>query len=122
MGDLSGDAFVRRDLRSLRPSVIRSWTQAEGDARSKTINAAADAEVTRVTGEATAARTLAVGSADAKFIELKVKSMESGNYAAVQVAEALSRATPRIVPEIVASGSGGGLPWGRAIIEGGFKP
>lgn len=39
---------------------------------------AADAEVTRVTGEATAARTLAVGSADAKIIELKVKSMESG--------------------------------------------
>lgn len=67
---------------------------------------AADAEVTRVTGEATAARTLAVGSADAKIIELKVKSMESGNYAAVQVAEALSRATQRIVPEIVASGGG----------------
>jgi uncharacterized membrane protein YqiK len=80
--------------------------KAEGDARSKTINAAADAEVTRVTGEATAARTLAVGSADAKIIELKVKSMESGNYAAVQVAEALSRATQRIVPEIVASGGG----------------
>jgi uncharacterized membrane protein YqiK len=80
--------------------------KAEGDARSKTINAAADAEVTRVTGEATAARTLAVGSADAKIIELKVKSMESGNYAAVQVAEALSQATQRIVPEIVASGGG----------------
>lgn len=80
--------------------------KAEGDARSKTINAAADAEVTRVTGEATAARTLAVGSADAKVIELKVKSMESSNYAAVQVAEALSRATQRIVPEIVASGGG----------------
>jgi hypothetical protein len=47
-----------------------------------------------------------VGSADAKVIELKVKSMESGNYAAVQVAEALSRARPRIVPEIVASGGG----------------
>jgi uncharacterized membrane protein YqiK len=83
-----------------------SVAKAEGDARSKTINAAADAEVTRVTGEATAARTLAVGSSDAKVIELKVKSMESGNYAAVQVAEALSRATQRIVPEIVASGSG----------------
>lgn len=38
----------------------------------ETINAAADAEVTRVIGEATAARTLAVGSADAKIIELKV--------------------------------------------------
>ncbi|MFZ0501237.1 MAG: hypothetical protein WAU49_02890 [Steroidobacteraceae bacterium] len=47
-----------------------------------------------------------MGSADAKVIELKVKSMESGNYAAVQVAEALSRATQRIVPEIVASGGG----------------
>ncbi len=83
-----------------------SIAKAEGDARSKTINAAADAEVTRVTGEATAARTLAVGSSDTKVIELKVKSMESGNYAAVQVAEALSRATQRIVPEIVASGGG----------------
>ena len=85
---------------------------AEGEAKSKTINAAADAEVTRVNGEAKAAVTTSVGSAEATVIRLKVDSFGAGNYAVIEVANALSKSGFKLVPEIVAggeSGQGGGL-------------
>ncbi|HXF79735.1 MAG TPA: SPFH domain-containing protein, partial [Usitatibacter sp.] len=88
-----------------------SVKSAEGSARSKTINAEADARVLRIVGDAEAAKTQAVGSAEADVIKQKIDSMESGNYAMVQVAQALSGSGQRLVPEIVAggaSGSGGG--------------
>ena len=86
-----------------------SVKSAEGEARAKTINAEADATVTRTVGDADASRTRAVGSAEAEVIQLKIASMESGNYAIVQVAEALSRSGAKLVPDIVAgSGVGGG--------------
>lgn len=80
---------------------------AEGDARSKTINAEADATVVRTVGDADAARTLAVGSAEAEVVRRKIDSMESGNYAVVQVAEALSKAGQKLVPDIIAGGGAG---------------
>jgi uncharacterized membrane protein YqiK len=85
---------------------------AEGNAQSKTINAQADATVLRTVGEAEGAKILAVGSAEAKVIEQKVSSMEAGNYAVVQVADAFAKGGIKIVPDIVAGGSdgaGGGL-------------
>jgi uncharacterized membrane protein YqiK len=81
---------------------------AEGSARSKTINADADATVLRMVGDAEAAKTKAVGSAEADVIKQKIGSMESGNYAMVQVAQALSGSGQRLVPEIIAGGSQGG--------------
>ncbi|MFS2032448.1 SPFH domain-containing protein [Polaromonas sp. CT11-55] len=81
--------------------------KAEGDARSKTINAEADANVLRTVGEAEGAKILAVGGAEAKVIEQKVSSMEAGNYAVVQVAEALAKGGIKIVPDIVAGGGDG---------------
>ncbi|HLX24768.1 MAG TPA: SPFH domain-containing protein, partial [Usitatibacter sp.] len=80
---------------------------AEGSARSKTINADADATVLRMVGDAEAAKTQAVGSAEADVIKQKIGSMESGNYAMVQVAQALSGSGQRLVPEIIAGGSQG---------------
>jgi len=77
---------------------------AEGNAKSKTINAEADATVLRTVGEAEGSKILAVGSAEAKVIEQKVQSMEAGNYAVVQVAEALAKGNIKIVPDIVAGG------------------
>ncbi len=69
---------------------------AEGSARARKINAEA-------------AKTQAVGGAEAEVIKLKIASMESGNYAMVQVAEALAKAGVKLVPDIVAgSGNGGG--------------
>ncbi len=85
---------------------------AEGNAQSKTINAQADATVLRTVGEAEGAKILAVGGAEAKVIEQKVSSMEAGNYAVVQVADALAKGGIKIVPDIVAGGTegmGGGL-------------
>ena len=80
---------------------------ANGQAQAKTINAEADAKVTRLNGDAEAGKTLAVGGAEASVIKQKIDSMESGNYAVVQVAEALAKAGVKLVPDIVAGGSAG---------------
>jgi uncharacterized membrane protein YqiK len=81
---------------------------AEGSARAKKINADADATVLRSVGDAEAAKTNAVGSAEAAVIKLKIASMESGNYAMVQVAEALAKSGVKLVPDIVAGGGNAG--------------
>ncbi|MGP2435556.1 hypothetical protein ACTUQ0_15215, partial [Listeria monocytogenes] len=77
-----------------------SVKSAEGFARAKKINADADATVLRTVGDAEAAKTHAVGGAEAEVIKLKIASMESGNYAMVQVAEALAKAGVKLVPDI----------------------
>ena len=46
--------------------------------------------------------------AEAEVIKLKITSMESGNYAMVQVAEALSKAGVKLVPDVVAGGAAAG--------------
>jgi uncharacterized membrane protein YqiK len=79
---------------------------AEADAQAKKVNAEADATVLRSVGDAEAAKTNAVGSAEAAVIKLKIASMESGNYAMVQVAEALAKSGVKLVPDIVAGGGG----------------
>jgi uncharacterized membrane protein YqiK len=81
---------------------------AEGQAQAKKINADADATVVRTVGDAEASKTRAVGSAEAEVIKLKIASMESGNYAVVQVAEALAKSGVRLVPDIVAGGGASG--------------
>lgn len=79
---------------------------AEGSAQSKTLNAEADAKVLKLVGEAEGQKIKAVGGAEAEVIRLKVASMEAGNFAVVQVAEALAKGGIKIVPDIVAGGSG----------------
>lgn len=81
---------------------------AEGQAKSKTINAAADAEVTLVTGKALAEKTQAVGAAEASVIKQKIESMESGNYATIETAKALAGSGFKLVPDIVFGGGMGG--------------
>jgi uncharacterized membrane protein YqiK len=81
---------------------------AEGQAKAKTINAEADATVVRTVGDAEASKTRAVGGAEAEVIKLKIASMESGNYAVVQVAEALAKSGMKLVPDIIAGGGAGG--------------
>ena len=81
---------------------------AEGAAKSKTINAEADARVITLNGNAEAERTKVVGTAEADVIKLKIDSMESGNYAAVQIATALAANHIALVPQIVAGGGAGG--------------
>jgi uncharacterized membrane protein YqiK len=90
-------------------SAQASVKSAEGQAQAKKINADADATVVRTVGDAEASKTRAVGGAEAEVMKLKIASMESGNYAMVQVAEALAKGGVKLVPDIVAgSGAAGG--------------
>jgi uncharacterized membrane protein YqiK len=88
---------------------------AEGQAQAKKINAEADATVLKTVGEAEASKTMAVGGAEAEVIKLKIASMESGNYAVVQVAEALAKSGVKLVPDIVAGGTGGSGTGGTLV-------
>ena len=87
---------------------------AEGEGQAKKINAEADANVLRTVGDAQAARTLAVGGAEAEVVKLKIESMEAGNYAVVQVAEALAKSGSKLVPDIIA---GGGAGQGGTLVD-----
>ena len=80
--------------------------KAEGDAKSKTINAEADANVITTVGNAEAEKTKAIGTAEADVIKLKIESMESGNYAAVQIANSLATNKIKLVPDITVGGGG----------------
>ncbi|MFZ4619967.1 MAG: SPFH domain-containing protein [Bacteroidota bacterium] len=80
--------------------------KAEGEAKSKTVNADADAMVLKTVGAAEGEKIKAVGMAEADVIKQKIQSMESGNYAAIEVARALSTSGQKLVPEIIANGGG----------------
>lgn len=80
---------------------------AEGESQAKKINADADSTVLRTVGDAEGSKVKAVGSAEAEVIKLKIASMESGNYAMVQVAEALAKSGMKLVPDVIATGTGG---------------
>ncbi len=79
---------------------------AAGQAQAKKLIADADATVLRTVGEAEADKTRAVGSAEAEVVKLKIASMQSDNYALVQVAEALAKSGVKLVPDVVAGGGG----------------
>jgi uncharacterized membrane protein YqiK len=89
-------------------SAQASVKSAEGQAQAKKINADADATVVRTVGDADASKTRAVGSAEAEVMKLKIASMESGNYAMVQVAEALAKGGVKLVPDDIAGAGGAG--------------
>jgi uncharacterized membrane protein YqiK len=85
---------------------------AEGDAKSKTINADADATVLKVTGEAEGAKINSIGTAEAGVIQKKVDALQSGNYAAIEVAKHLSTGNKKWVPEIMVVGGADGKAGG----------
>jgi uncharacterized membrane protein YqiK len=95
-------------VRSAEGAAQAKTITADADAQVKKIIADADATVLRTVGQAEAAKTQAVGGAEAEVIKLKIASMESGNYAMVQVAEALAKSGVKLVPDIIAGGSGSG--------------
>ncbi len=82
--------------------------EATGLANSKEIQAKADAMVLTTVGQAEASKIMATGTADAEVIKLKIASMDAGNYAAVQIAQALSNSKQPITPAIIASGGTNG--------------
>jgi uncharacterized membrane protein YqiK len=90
--------------------------QAEGLAQAKKVQAEADAMVVTTVGNAEATKVKAVGTAEADVIKMKISSMEAGNYASVQVAQALAGSRIPIVPNIMVSGSGGNGS-GRTLVD-----
>jgi regulator of protease activity HflC (stomatin/prohibitin superfamily) len=89
--------------------------KAEGEAKSKTIQARADAEVLKTVGDATAVKVLAIGNAEAAVTKAKIESMEANNYAAIQVAQALSQSGFRLVPDIMVAGGAGSSGGGTLV-------
>ena len=85
---------------------------AEGQAASRKLVADGEAYATRATGNADAERTKAVGTAEADVIKLKIASMESGNYAGIEISKALASSGFKLVPDVVVSGTGGNGPDG----------
>lgn len=81
---------------------------ANGEATATIATARAEAERLKMVGDATAAQTKAIGTAEADVIKLKIASMDSGNYAGIEIAKALSSGKLTLVPEIYVGGSGEG--------------
>lgn len=79
---------------------------AKGAAESKKLNANADAEVIKVTGKAEADKIKAIGTAEADVIKLKIESMDSNNYASIEVSKNLAQGDKKWVPDIVAGSNG----------------
>jgi uncharacterized membrane protein YqiK len=88
---------------------------AEGQAQSKTVNATADANVLTTVGNAEAGKTKAIGTAEADVIKLKIASMESGNYAGIEIAKALSASGFKLVPDVMVAG--GGAENGNSLVS-----
>jgi uncharacterized membrane protein YqiK len=92
--------------------------QAKGLAEAKTVQASADAMVVETVGNAEATKVRAIGTAEADVIKLKIDSMQAGNYASVQVAQALSNSRVPIVPGItVGNSSSNGNGHGGTLVD-----
>ena len=68
-------------------------------------------------GAAEAGKIKAVGTAEADVIKLKIDSMESGNYALVQVAQALASNNIKLVPDILVAGGRGEDGRGGTLVD-----
>jgi uncharacterized membrane protein YqiK len=115
IADFDAQSTVKQSEGSARSKIIN----AEGDAKAKTTNADADAKVLQMVGAAEASKTKLVGTAEADVIKLKIESMQSGNYAGIEIAKALASSGRKLVPDIVATsgGNGGGLAGNGSLVE-----
>lgn len=95
-----------------------SVKRAEGEAKAKTAIAEADATVLKTVGAAEAEKTQLVGLAEAAVIKQKVAATNQENYVSVEIARALASSGQKLVPDILATGSGGSNGGsGSTIIE-----
>ncbi len=115
IADFDAQSTVKQAEGAARSRIIN----AEGDAKAKTTNADADAKVLQMVGAAEAGKTKMVGTAEADVIKLKIESMQSGNYAGIEIAKALASSGTKLVPDIVATGGGGnaGLTGNGSLVE-----
>lgn len=101
------EATAMADTQASVVAASRQVAIKEFEAAAMVKQASGEAEATVLVGDANAKKTLAIGTAEADVIKLKINSMESGNYAMIETAKALS-VSGKLVPEIVAGGSGSG--------------
>jgi uncharacterized membrane protein YqiK len=80
---------------------------AEGEAGAKKINAEADANVLRVTGEAKGLQTRSIGQAEADVLKRKVDAVGQVNYSVMEILNQLAASKTPIVPQISLGGGGG---------------
>jgi len=114
IADFDAQSSVKQAEGAARSRIIN----AEGDAKAKTTNAEADANVLLTVGAAEANKTKLVGTAEADVIKLKIESMQSSNYAGIEIAKALASSGTKLVPDIVATGgSGGGMTGNGSMVE-----
>jgi uncharacterized membrane protein YqiK len=91
---------------------------AEGQAASLKLVADGEAYATRATGNADAEKTRAVGTAEADVIKLKIASMDSGNYAGIEISKALAGSGFKLVPDVVVnSGGSGSTDGGNSLVS-----
>ena len=84
-----------------------SVKRAEGDAKAKTAIAEADATVIKTVGGAEAEKTQKIGLAEAAVIKQKAEAINRESYVAIEVARSLASSGQKLVPDIVAGGTGG---------------
>ena len=104
IADFDAQSSVKQAEGAARSRIIN----AEGDAKAKTTNADADAKVLQMVGAAEASKIKMVGTSEADVIKLKIDSMQSSNYAGIEIAKALASSGTKLVPDIVATGGSGG--------------
>lgn len=102
----SGVVTAERSVEIAEFTAKAKIKSAEGDAKSKTLQAHADAEVLQTVGNAEAGKIEAIGTAEASVIKQKIDTMNSDNYALIQIAQALAANKIALVPQILVSGSG----------------
>lgn len=88
---------------------------AEGVAKAKTIQADADSMVLTKVGNAEASKIRAIGTSEADVIKQKIESMDAGNYAVIQVAQALASNKIPLVPQVLVNGGGNGKDNGTLV-------
>lgn len=81
---------------------------AKGEAESKLKLAESQAKQIEMLGAAEAGKVRAVGTAEAEVTQKKTDAMDKNSYALVEVVRALADAKTKLVPDIVAGGSGDG--------------
>jgi uncharacterized membrane protein YqiK len=79
---------------------------AEGEAGAKKINAEADANVLRVTGEAKGLQTRSIGQAEADVLKRKVDAVGQVNFSVMEILNQLAASKTPIVPQISLGGGG----------------
>ena len=67
----------------------------------------ADAERTRVTGEAEATKILAIGKSNAESYELQVKAMGGDGFTRLKVMEIIGKEGVKIIPDVLIAGGEG---------------